>query len=142
MLNLILPRIELSCFIASGVIIASVVYVLQRRYLNKRFSHRLPSSLILDLKDESGSSLLGTGRLQDLSLTGACFESSLLLNPNQQIKTLMHSQEKDIRVELKAQIVWIKPGASSYLYGAQFYVPPTNDPHGSVEIQNINPPAR
>jgi hypothetical protein len=140
MLDLFLPSLTQYFFIFAGVFVTGIVYMFYRhlctidesmsfgarplpsanRAADRRTSNRVPSRALLGLKAVSGSGVAGTATLRDLSKTGACFESSVLLKPKQKIQTRMRAHNQESILELSAQVVWIKPGQSSHLYGVHF----------------------
>jgi len=89
-------------------------------FAERRTSPRIHSRALLEINNGFESAASGTTMLHDISTTGACFESPLLLMPKQKIQTRMQSPDHGSTLELDAQVVWIKPGYSSHLYGVQF----------------------
>jgi len=140
MLDLFLPRLSQYLLITSGAIIWGVCYVLYRNYctihetasfetralhkadpyVDRRSSRRIRSQAVLGLKVESGKGATGTATLHDMSKTGACFDSRVLLKPKQKLQTRIHTRNHDSILEFSAQVVWIKSGESSHRYGVQF----------------------
>jgi len=140
MIDLFLPRLSQYLLITSGVILWGVFYSLYKNFslidrtamvanrplraadpnADRRSSNRIRSRAKLGLKSESWEGVMGTATLHDVSKTGACFESPVLLQQNQKIVTRMHSGNQEGILELSAQVVWIKPGQSSHLYGVHF----------------------
>jgi len=146
MIDLFLPRLAQYFLLISGVLIWGIFYALYKNYClmerialyqprrgdawdpteERRFSNRIPSRAALGLKVESGNGEVGTATLHDVSKTGACFESTLLLKPKQKVLTRMHSARYGSIHEFSARVVWIRPRDASYLYGVQFLSRPTS----------------
>jgi len=140
MFDLFSQRILLLSLITLGAIVMAIVYALYRKicamdrtvafealplsksssFVERRSSHRIRSRSVLGLKIESGNGISGTATLHDMSTTGACFESPVLLFPKQKIQTRMQSPNDGSILELKAQVIWVKPGDAYHLYGVQF----------------------
>ncbi len=86
---------------------------------DKRRSVRRKVDLILELYEPDGKLIVGVGRLLDLSLHGAHFETTLVLKEQQTIHLLLRLDET-LLLEIPATIVRVKTKIPINTFGAEF----------------------
>ena len=82
----------------------------------KRRAPRYKSDILLNLADDSGKPVRRAARLLNISQTGICFCSALLLRQGERIQGRLDLLSQGI-FEISGRIVWQKPGGSLTLYG-------------------------
>src|SRR5262249_27996625 len=85
----------------------------------KRKSFRVKSDSPFELKDSTGQYLNGTAWLRDISVDGACFESSWMLKPGKTIEARLHSSREGL-LYITGKVVWSQPKRDRIMYGLQF----------------------
>ena len=120
-MNSILFEIQMLLYVGSGVLLAGSLaglylkseFLLEGRgsllsrgglhdkrgedfHHEKRRHRRLPSSALLELIDASGTITTGNASIEDISLTGACFHSPLVLAEGERIQARLHSSSEGI----------------------------------------------
>lgn len=85
----------------------------------KRRARRLASKALMEIMDESGSTVAGSARVHDLSLKGARIQSQLILERGSRIQAKLHSTKEGV-VPFSARVVWTSPRVRSILYGIEF----------------------
>jgi len=86
---------------------------------NNRRAERMPCDLKLELLDRTAYVTTGTGRLLNLSTTGACLKSRVTLSLGERVQGRVQSEANE-RIHISGYIVWIKPGSMGTFYGLQF----------------------
>lgn len=86
---------------------------------DKRRADRVPCYLVFELRDKTEHGSTGSGRLLNLSTTGACLSSRVALSLGELIQGRVRSEEaEDVRIS--GRVVWARPTAGTTLYGIRF----------------------
>ena len=86
---------------------------------DKRGISRVPCNMVLELRDRTDYVITGSGRMINLSNSGACFTSRTMLSLGERIQGRLKSESNEI-IRISGEIVWIRPGGTGVLYGLQF----------------------
>jgi len=85
----------------------------------RRRSRRLQSAAVLELQDTYGKFVPESARMHDISLKGACFDSTMPLKRGQKVMARLYSSKEGV-LQISARVVWSQPRAHRILYGIEF----------------------
>jgi hypothetical protein len=88
-------------------------------YREKRSARRVPSRAPFELMNPMGEYMPNSARLYDMSLKGACFDSTLMIKPGKHIQARLHSTKEGL-LQISARVVWLKPRNNRTVYGIEF----------------------
>jgi len=85
---------------------------------NRRAARRRHDS-VMELYDESGHFIMGTGRLINFSKVGVCIASTRALAPGERLRARLRLLKEGV-LEVSARVVWFKKNPTTNLYGLAF----------------------
>ena len=86
---------------------------------DKRRATRTKHDSVLELYDEGGHFITGTGRLVNFSKVGICFSSTQRLRKGERVGVRLRLLNERT-FEVSAHVVWIKKKPTAALYGLAF----------------------
>jgi len=86
---------------------------------DKRRAARHRHDSVMEIYDESGHFIMGTGRLVNFSKAGVCIASSRALVPGERLRARLRLLKEGV-LEVSARVVWFKKKPSTNLYGLAF----------------------
>jgi len=73
----------------------------------------------MEIYDESGHFITGTGRLIDFSKVGVCFSTTKVLKTGERLNARLRLLKEGV-IEVAAHVVWMKKRPNVFLYGLAF----------------------
>ena len=86
---------------------------------DKRRAARSKHDSVLELYDEGGHFITGTGRLVNFSKVGICFSTTQALGKGERLRARLRLLREGA-LEVAAHIVWIRKKPNTILYGLAF----------------------
>jgi hypothetical protein len=85
----------------------------------QRRARRITSDRSFELKNSAGLFVGNSGRIRDISVRGARFDSPVLLKRGERIEARLHSSKEGL-LQIDARIVWLQPKSDRVAYGVEF----------------------
>jgi hypothetical protein len=86
---------------------------------DKRRAVRNRHDSVMEIYDESGHFITGTGRLINFSKVGVCIATTRSLAPGERLRARLRLL-KEGTLEVSARVVWFKKRPNTNLYGLAF----------------------
>ena len=86
---------------------------------DKRRATRSRHDSVMEIYDESGHFIMGTGRLVNFSKVGVCIASTRALAPGERLRARLRLIREGV-LEVSARVVWFKKKPNINLYGLAF----------------------
>jgi hypothetical protein len=86
---------------------------------DKRNATRAASDFIVEIYEPDGKTLIGIGRLVNLSVTGACIDTSVVLLAKMPLVVRLLMKKVHL-LTLASDVMWVKPQANNRQYGVKF----------------------
>jgi hypothetical protein len=84
-----------------------------------RRAPRTAHDSVLELYDEGGHFITGTGRLVNFSKTGVCFSTTKILKTGERLRAKLRLLREGT-LEVSAQVVWVRKASNTMMYGLSF----------------------